>query len=195
MLDKVEDFAVMVSTSEFRNGMVLRIDGELLVMVEFDPYKPGKGAAVVRTRLKKVKTGAVIDRTFRSGDKVDDVRLERRKMQFLYKSDDIYFLMDNQTYDQFELTAETVGDAVRYLKENEVVDVLVTENGALSVELPIFVELAVAKADPGLRGDTVSGSTKPAVLETGASVQVPLFVERGDVLKIDTRTDAYVERV
>ncbi len=185
----------MVSTSEFRNGMVLRIDGDLFDMVEFEPFKPGKGAAVVRTRLKNVKTGAVIDRTFRSGDKVDDVRLERRKMPYLYKSDEIYFFMDNETYDQFELTAEIVGDAVKYLKENEVVDVLVAENNAIGVELPIFVKLAVTQADPGVRGDTVSGATKPAVLETGASVQVPLFVEPGDVLKIDTRTDAYVERV
>ncbi len=185
----------MVSTSEFRNGMVLRLDGDLFAMVEFEPFKPGKGAAVVRTRLKNVKTGAVIDRTFRSGDKVDDVRLERREMQYLYKSDDIYFFMDNETYDQFELMAETVGNALKYLKENEVVNVLVAENSAIGVELPIFVELTVTKADPGVRGDTVSGATKPAVLETGASIQVPLFVEPGDVLKVDTRTDVYVERV
>ena len=185
----------MIPTSEFRNGMVLRLDGELFFLVEFEPYKPGKGAAVVRTRLKRVKTGAVIDRTFRSGDKVEDVRLERRKMQYLYKSGDMYCVMDNQTYDQFELGAETVGDAVKYLKENEVVEVLVTESTPMSVELPIFVELAVAQTDPGVRGDTASGGTKPAVLETGATVQVPLFVETGNVLKIDTRTDTYVERV
>ena len=184
----------MASTSEFRNGMVLRLDGELFFMAEFEPYKPGKGASVVRTRLKSVKTGAVIDRTFRSGEKVEDVRLERRKMQFLYKSNDIYFFMDSETYDQFELTAEVVGDAVKYLKDNEGVDVLVAENIALGVELPIFVELAVVQTDPGLRGDTASGGTKPAVLETGATVQVPLFVETSNVLKIDTRTDTYVER-
>jgi elongation factor P len=116
-------------------------------------------------------------------------------MQYLYKSDDIYFFMDNETYDQFELMAETVGNALKYLKENEVVNVLVAENSAIGVELPIFVELTVTKADPGVRGDTVSGATKPAVLETGASIQVPLFVEPGDVLKVDTRTDVYVERV
>ncbi|MDP6777331.1 MAG: elongation factor P [Candidatus Latescibacteria bacterium] len=185
----------MVSTSEFRNGMVLRIEGELYNMVEYEHFKPGKGAAVVRTRLKSVKTGSVLDRTFRSGDKVDDVRLERRKMQFLYTSDDLYVFMDNKTYEQFELAKETVGDAVKYLKENEVLDVLIAENNALGVELPIFVELAVTKADPGVRGDTVSGATKPVVLETGASIQVPLFVETGDILKIDTRSDQYVERV
>ena len=184
----------MVSTSEFRNGMVLRIEGELYNMVDYEHHKPGKGAAVVRTRLKSVKSGQVIDRTFRSGDKVDDVRLERRKMQFLYASDNLYVFMDNKTYEQFELASETVGDAVKYLKENAVLDVLIAENRALGVELPIFVELAVTKADPGVRGDTVSGATKPVVLETGAALQVPLFVERGDILKIDTRTDQYVER-
>jgi elongation factor P len=175
--------------------MVLRQDGELYFMVEFEPFKPGKGAAVVRTRLKSVKTGAVIDRTFRSGDKVDDVRLERRKMQYLYKSDDFYHFMDSETYDQFALSEDTVGKALTYLKENEVVEVLVAENNAISVELPIFVELAVKETDPGVRGDTASGGSKPAVLETGATVQVPLFVEKGNILKVDTRTDTYVERV
>ena len=184
----------MVSTSEFRNGMVLKIDGQLFFMVEFDPFKPGKGAAVVRTRLKNVRTGATLDRTYRSGDKVDDVRLERRKMQFLYRSDDIYIFMDSETYDQMELAEDVVGDATRYLKENNIVDVLVAENNAINVELPIFVELAVTQTDPGLRGDTATGGSKPATLETGASVQVPLFVEQGDVLKIDTRTHTYVER-
>jgi elongation factor P len=184
----------MVSTSEFRNGMVLRIDGQLFFMVEFDPFKPGKGAAVVRTRLKNVRTGATLDRTYRSGDKVDDVRLERRKMQYLYRSDDIYIFMDSETYDQMELAADVVGDATRYLKENNIVDVLVAENNAINVELPIFVELAVTQTDPGLRGDTATGGSKPATLETGASVQVPLFVEKGNVLKIDTRTHTYVER-
>ena len=185
----------MVSTSEFRNGMVLRIDGELFFLSEFDPYKPGKGAAVVRTRLKNVRTGTTMDRTYRSGDKVEDVRLERRKMQYLYKSDDLFHFMDSENYDQFALPEETVGGATKYLKENEVVDVLVAENNAISVELPIFVSLEVKDTDPGLRGDTASGGSKPAVLETGATVQVPLFVERGNVLKIDTRTDTYVERV
>jgi len=184
----------MISTSEFRNGMVLRLEGQLFFLVEFDPYKPGKGAAVVRTRLKNVKTGAVIDRTYRSGEKLEDVRLERRQMQYLYKSDDLYHFMDNETFDQFGLDGDMVGDAVKYLKESESVDVLVAENAPLSVELPIFVELAVKQTDPGIRGDTASGGSKPAVLETGAMVQVPLFVETGDVLKIDTRTDTYVER-
>lgn len=175
--------------------MVLRLEGQLYFMIAFEPYKPGKGAAVVRTRLKGVKTGAVIDRTFRSGERVEDVRLERRKMQYLYRSSETYFFMDNETYDQFELDTKTVGDAVRYLKENQIVEVLVAEHNPLGVELPIFVALKVVQTGPGIRGDTASGGTKPAVLETGASVQVPLFVETGDVLKIDTRSDAYVERV
>ncbi len=175
--------------------MVLRLDGQLYSMIAFEPYKPGKGAAVVRTRLKSVKAGAVIDRTFRSGERVEDVRLERRKMRHLYRSSETYFFMDNETYDQFELDTKTVGDAVRYLKENQIVEVLVAEHNPLGVELPIFVALKVVQTDPGIRGDTASGGTKPAVLETGASVQVPLFIETGDILKIDTRSDAYVERV
>jgi elongation factor P len=184
----------MVSTSDFRSGMVLRIDGQLFWMAEFEHHKPGKGAAVVRTKLKNVKTGAVTDRTYRSGDKVDDVRLERRKMQFLYKGD-FFTFMDNESYEQFELNEDIVGDAVKYLKENEVCDVLVAEGLAIGVELPIFVQLVVTETDPGVRGDTASGGSKPALLETGASVQVPLFVEKGTTLKIDTRTDTYVERV
>ncbi len=175
--------------------MVLRLDGELFSMSEFEHFKPGKGASVVRTKLKNVKTGAVIDRTFRSGDKVEDVRLERRKMQYLYRSDALFTFMDNETYDQFELDEGTVGDTVKYLKENETCDVLVTENKAIGLELPIFVSLAVTQTDPGVRGDTASGGSKPATVGTGATVQVPLFVEQGDVLKIDTRTDTYVERV
>ncbi len=184
----------MVSTSDFRNGMVIRMDGELFWLSEFEHFKPGKGASIVRTKLKNVKSGAVLDKTYRSGDKVDDVRLERRKMQFLYKGE-FFTFMDNETYEQYELDAATVGDTVKYLKENEICDVLVTEGNAIAVELPIFVELLVTDTDPGVRGDTASGGSKPAQLETGASVQVPLFVEKGETLKIDTRTDTYVERV
>ena len=184
----------MVSTSDFRNGMVLRMEGQLYWMAEFEHFKPGKGAAVVRTKLKNVKTGAVIDKTYRSGDKVEDVRLERRKMQYLYKGD-FFTFMDNENYEQYELAEDTVGDAVKYLKENEVVDVLVAEGSAMAIEWPIFVELLVKDTDLGVRGDTASGGSKPARLETGASVQVPLFVEKGETLKIDTRTDTYVERV
>lgn len=184
----------MVSTSDFRNGMVIRFDGQLFFMADFEHFKPGKGAAVVRTKLKNVKSGSVIDKTFRSGDKVEDVRLEKRKCQYLYKQDTFHIFMDNQTYDQYDVTEETVGDALKLLKENEVVEVLIAEGISLGVELPIFVELKVDQTDPGLRGDTATGGTKPARVETGATVQVPLFVEIGDVLKIDTRTESYVER-
>lgn len=184
----------MVSTSDFRNGMVIRFDGQLFFMTQFEHFKPGKGASVVRTKLKNVKSGLVVDKTFRSGDKVDDVRLEKRKCQYLYKQDAFHIFMDNQTYDQYELTEETIGDAIKLLKENETVDVLIVEGAALGMELPIFVELKVDQTDPGLRGDTATGGTKPAHVETGATVQVPLFVEIGDVLKIDTRTESYVER-
>ena len=184
----------MVSTAQFRNGMVVRMDGHLFFMAEFEHFKPGKGASVVRTKLKNVKTGSVIDRTFRSGDKVEDVRLEKRKSQYLYQQDNFHFFMDSGTYEQYQVEAETVGSALKLMKENEAVEVLVAEGVALGVELPIFVELRVTQTDPGLRGDTATGGTKPAEVETGASVQVPLFVEIGDLLKIDTRTEAYVER-
>lgn len=184
----------MISTAQFRNGMVLRMDGQLFFMSEFEHFKPGKGASVVRTKLKNVKTGAVIDKTFRSGDKVEDVRLEKRKAQYLYQQDNFHFFMDEKTYEQYQVEADTVGGALKLLKENEVVEVLIAEGAALGVELPIFVELKVTQTDPGLRGDTATGGTKPAEVETGATVQVPLFVEIGDVLKIDTRTEAYVER-
>ena len=185
----------MVSTSDFRTGMVIRLNGQLFFMTEFEHFKPGKGAAVVRTKLKSVRSGAVIDKTFRSGDKVDDVRLEKRESQYLYRQDAFYIFMDARTYEQYEVPQETVGDAQKLLKESEMVEVLVAEGNALGVELPIFVELKVDQTDPGLRGDTATGGTKPARVETGATVQVPLFVEIGDVLKIDTRTQSYVERV
>lgn len=185
----------MVSTSQFRNGMALRIEGQLFFIFEFEHFKPGKGAAVVRTRLKNVKTGAVIDRTFRSGEKFEDVRVEKRKTQYLYKQDEFHIFMDNSTYEQYMVPAAVVGDAIKFLKENESVEVMIAEGIPLGVELPIFVELKIVQTDPGLRGDTATGGTKPALVETGATVQVPLFVETGNVLKIDTRTQAYVERV
>lgn len=185
----------MISTSQFRNGMALRLDGQLFFMVEFEHFKPGKGASVVRTRLKNVKSGNVIDRTFRSGDKVEDVRVEKRKTQYLYKQDEFHIFMDSATYEQYMVPAEVVGNASKFLKENENVEVMIAEGVALGIDLPIFVELKVTQTDPGLRGDTAQGGTKPAQVETGASVLVPLFVENGNILKIDTRTETYVERV
>ncbi len=185
----------MPDTSNFRNGFTMRIEGALYSIAEFQHVKPGKGGAFVRTKLKNVQTGAVIDRTFRSGDKVDEVRLEKREMQFLYSDGDIYHLMDQETYEQLDLPAEVIGDVAGLMKESETVFLLMAESQPISAELPNFVELAIAHTDPGLKGDTATGAVKPATLETGAVVMVPLFVNHDDVLKIDTRTGEYVERI
>lgn len=184
----------MVSTAEFRNGLVLNYEGNLYFIVEFQHVKPGKGVAFVRTRLKNVRTGAVITPTFRSGDKVEDVRLERREMQYLYASDGFLHFMDTRSYEQIQLTEDAVRNAKPYLKENDTVEILMTDAGALGVEVPTFAYLAVTHTEPGIRGDTATGATKPATLETGLIVQVPLFINVGEKLKIDTRTGTYVER-
>ena len=165
----------MISTSEFRNGLVIRFDGELYTMVEFQHVKPGKGGAFVRTKLKNVKTGRVIDHTFRSGEKVDDIRLENKKVQYLYRSEDEFVFMDLNTYDQISVPEDVVGEAAKFMKETMEVEMLFNGKDPLGVELPIFVELQVAKTDPGVRGDTASGGTKPAILETGATIQVCLL--------------------
>ncbi|MDM7925818.1 MAG: elongation factor P [bacterium] len=185
----------MVSTSEFRNGLVMLLEGDLYSIVEFQHVKPGKGGAFVRTRIKNVKTGRVLDKTFRSGDKVEDVRLETRTFQFLYKSDRDYTFMDSVTYDQVTLTEDVVGDGHIYMKENLEVEIVYHGDTPIGVNIPNFVDLKIVKTDPGLKGDTVSGATKPATVESGAVVQVPLFLSEGTVIKVDTRTGIYVERV
>jgi len=185
----------MVSTSEFRNGLVIRFEGELYTMVEFQHVKPGKGGAFVRTRLKNVKTGRVLDRTFRSGEKVEDIRLEKRSAQFLYKGDGEFIFMDTTTYDQISVSDKVVGGAAKFIKEGMEVEILFHGKEPIGVDVPIFVELKVVKADPGVKGDTASGGSKPATLETGAVIQVPLFLEEGEIVKVDTRTGSYVERV
>lgn len=185
----------MATTSEFRNGMVIRLEGELFTIVEFQHVKPGKGMGFVRTRLKNVRTGAVLDRTFRSGEQVEEVRLERREMQFLYRSDDMLYFMDTETYEQFSVPVEAAGDAVLFLKEGDTASVLMDGDTPVGVEVPYFVELKVVETEPGVRGDTATGGSKPAKLETGLVVQVPLFVEEGDTVKVDTRTREYIERV
>ena len=185
----------MADTSDFRNGFTLNLEGVLFSIVEFQHVKPGKGGAFVRTKLKNIATGAVVDRTFRSGDKVDEVRIEKREMQFLYSEDDTYHFMDSETYEQTAIGKDVVGSAADFLKENEIAYVLVTDGKPLGVDLPNFVELTVTHTEPGVRGDTAQGSVKPATVETGAVISVPLFVERGTRLKIDTRTGEYVERV
>ncbi len=186
----------MADTSDFRNGMVIELDGELYQIVYFQHVKPGKGGAFVRTKLKQVFGGGVVDRTFRAGEKVDEVRLVRRPMQYSYTDGQLYYFMDAETYEMTPLPAAAIGEAqLRYLMENMEVEALTREGKVLAVELPQFVELEVAETDPGIRGDTATGGTKPATLVTGAVVQVPLFIEEGEVIRVDRTEDKYVERV
>jgi len=185
----------MPSTNEFRNGLKVELEGEPFVIVEFQHVKPGKGGAFVRTKLKNLKTGRVIDRTFRSGESLGDPEVDQREMQFLYRDGDMFNFMDTGTFEQTALAREKLGDSVRWLKEEMVVSILFYRGDAISIELPTFVELAIRKTEPGVRGDTAAGGTKPAELETGATVNVPLFLNEGAVLKIDTRTGEYIERV
>ncbi len=184
----------MISTNDFRTGLTIELDGEVYAVVDFQHVKPGKGSAFVRSKLRNVKTGFTIERTFRAGEKVPRAHIEYREMQFLYSSGEDNFFMDTSTYEQINLNDEKLGDNKKYLKENMVIGVQVYEGAPIGVELPNSVELAVTDTDPGLRGDTASGGTKPATLETGAVVQVPLFVSIGDVIRVDTRTGQYLER-
>ena len=185
----------MISTSQFKTGMTIELDGNLFSIVDFQHVKPGKGGAFVRTKLKNVKTGAVIDRTFRAGEKVELAHIDRRRMQFLYRDPDHYYFMDTQNYEQMALALVQMGDTPSYLKEGAVVEVEMYEGAPIGLELPVAVELEVKQTDPGLRGDTATGGTKPATLETGLVVQVPLFVQVGDVIKVDTRTGEYLTRM
>ena len=185
----------MYSTPDFRKGLKIEINGEPFIIVEFQHVKPGKGGAFVRTTLKSLITGNVIDKTFRAGEKVNKPDLEEKEMQYLYESDGEFHFMDNETYEQSFLTEAQLGDARNYLQENITVTVLFHNGKPIGVEAPIFVELKVAATEPGVRGDTAAGGTKPAKLETGMTVQVPLFINEGDTLKIDTRTGKYVERL
>jgi elongation factor P len=186
----------VASTADFRNGMTLSIDGTLFTIVYFQHVKPGKGGAFVRTKLKNVLTGAVVEKTYRAGEKVDEVRLERRPVQYSYADGDIYYFMDQQTYEMFPLARKVIGeDQLVYLKENMECEGLVHGDDIIAVELPYFVELEVVETDPGVRGDTATGGTKPAKLETGAIVQVPLFLNQGEVIRVDRREDKYIERV
>ena len=186
----------MATTAEFRNGLVLEIEGTLYQIVYFQHVKPGKGGAFVRTKLKNILTGAVIDRTYNAGERVTDVRLERRPIQFSYVDGHFYHFMDMQTYDDIMLNEDVIGASqLRYLKEGMECEGLVHDGRVLQVELPVFVELTVTRTDPGTRGDTATGGTKPAQLETGATVQVPLFIEEGQVIRVDRREDKYLTRV
>jgi elongation factor P len=189
-----EEFDAVITTADFRNGSRLELDGQPYYIVEFQHVKPGKGGAFVRTKLKGYKTGNVIDRTFRSGEKFDEPNLEECDMQFLYNAGEEYAFMDISSFEQFTYLKTQLGENVDLLKENTVVKILLYHDEPIAVELPVFMELKVVETDPGIRGDTASGGTKLAVVETGASVKVPLYLESGEVIKIDTRTRTYVER-
>jgi elongation factor P len=185
---------MQVSTAEFRKGLKIELDGTPYTIVDFQHVKPGKGGAFVRTKLKHLRLGTVVDRTFRSGEKFGLVDFEQKPAQFHYRDDRFHF-MSLETFDQISLGLEEVGDAADYLKETTEVEILYLNGAPFGVQLPTFAELSVVKTDPGVRGDTVSGGSKPATLETGAVVSVPLFINEGDVLKVDTRTGTYIERV
>lgn len=184
----------MISSNDFRTGVTIELDGGVWQVVDFQHVKPGKGSAFVRTKLKNVKTGAVVERTFNAGEKVPKAHIDRREMQFLYESDGAFNLMDNETYEQIALAGDQLGDARRFLKENMNIGVLFFQGIVIGVDIPNSVELEVVETDPGIRGDTATGGTKPAKLETGYVVRVPLFINIGDVLRIDTRSGEYIER-
>ncbi len=184
----------MISTTDFRTGLTFVLEGEVVQLNEFQHVKPGKGAAFVRCKLKNVKTGAVVEKTFRPGEKFPKAHIERKEMQYLYKEGDSWVFMDTETYDQVTLPESLLEDAPKYLKENMTTGILFYQEQIIGLDLPKQVELAVVETDPGIKGDTASGGSKPATLETGLTVQVPFFVNEGDVLIVDTRTGAYVSR-
>jgi elongation factor P len=182
------------ATSEFRKGLKIELEGEPYIIVDFQHVKPGKGGAFVRTKLKSLISGNVIDRTYRSGEKVDTPALEEKTMQYLYREEDTYHFMDTETYEQLVLTGKQLGDNSSFLQENVEVEILLHNGQPIGVELPTFVELKIVQTDPGFKGDTAAGATKPAQLETGAVIQVPLFLNEGDTIKVNTRTGEYIER-
>ena len=185
----------MPTTSEFRKGFKIEMNGEPFIIVEFLHVKPGKGAAFVRTKLKSMLTGMILEHTFRAGERVKSPDIEEKEVQYLYRDGENYYFMDKESYWQFELNENQLGDSKDFLQENVTLTVLFHNNNPVGVQLPTFVELRIDRTEPGVRGDTASGGTKPARLESGAVVQVPLFLEEGDIIKIDTRTGEYIERV
>ena len=185
----------MISAGDFRNGITLEIEGNVFQIMEFQHVKPGKGAAFVRTKLKNIKSGGVVEKTFRPTEKCPQAHIERKEMQYLYSDGDLYHFMDVETYDQIALSEDQVGETLKFVKENEMVKILSHNNEVFAMEPPLFVELEITETEPGFKGDTSTGATKPATVETGALVYVPLFVEIGDVIKIDTRTGEYLSRV
>jgi elongation factor P len=185
---------VLISTNDFRTGLTIELEGDIFQVIDFQHVKPGKGAAFVRSKLRNMRTGAVVDRNFNAGEKVPKARIDRREVQFLYNDGKDFNFMDMESYDQITISAEQLGDAVKYLKENMIIQVLTFQEKSIGVEMPNFVELEVVETSPGISGATASGGSKPATLETGAVVQVPFFINVGDKLQIDTRTGNYIKR-
>jgi elongation factor P len=185
----------MISTADFRNGIVVIQDGNLMELVEFQHVKPGKGGAFVRTKMKNVLTGRVLERTFRAGEKMEEARIETQTWQYLYHDGDLYHFMHPDSYEQIAVGNEVIGDAQQFLKENDTVSLAFHDGSAIKIALPASVALTITKCDPGVQGDRAQGGTKPATLETGATVQVPLFINEGETIKVDTRTGDYIERV
>lgn len=184
----------MISSNDFRNGVTIELDGVLYQVIEFQHVKPGKGSAFVRTKLKNLQTGGVVDRTFNAGERVPSARVEKREMQFLYNTEDDYTFMDTENFEQLTLHKADIGDSVRFLKENMICYVVLYKGNSIGVDLPNSVDLKILETEPGFKGDTATGGTKPAKLETGAVVKVPLFIEQGEVVTVDTRTGQYLGR-
>ena len=185
----------MISAGEFRNGVTFELEGNVFQIVEFQHVKPGKGAAFVRTKLKNVITGGVVEKTFRPTEKMPKAHIERKDYEYLYSDGDLYYFMDQESYEQMPLNGDQLGDSLKFVKENMVVKVLSYKGNVFGVEPPTFVELEVTETEPGFKGDTSTGATKPATLETGATIMVPLFVDQHDFIRVDTRTGEYMERV
>ncbi|HEY9575922.1 MAG TPA: elongation factor P [Lachnospiraceae bacterium] len=185
----------MISAGDFRNGITLEIDGNVVQILEFQHVKPGKGAAFVRTKLRNIISGGVVEKTFRPTEKFPAARIERVEMQYLYSDGDLFHFMNTENYEQIALSQESVGDSLKFVQENEMVKVCSYNGNVFAIEPPLFVELEITDTEPGFKGDTAQGATKPAVVITGATVYVPLFVEQGDKIKIDTRTGEYLSRV
>ena len=185
----------MVSAGVFRNGITVEMEGNVFQIIEFQHVKPGKGAAFVRTKLKNIINGGVVEKSFRPTEKFPQARIDRKDMQYLYSDGDLFNFMDTETYDQIALNAEAVGDALKFVKENEMVKICSYNGNVFAIEPPLFVELEITDTEPGFKGDTATGATKPAIVETGAKVMVPLFVENGEKIKIDTRSGEYLSRV
>ena len=185
----------MISAGDFRNGITIELDNNIYQIIEFQHVKPGKGAALVRTKLKNVKSSGVVEKSFRPTEKFPQARIDRKDMQYLYSDGDLYYFMDTESYEQIALGADAIGDTLKFVKENEMCKICSHNGSVFSVEPPLFVELEITETEPGFKGDTATGASKPAIVETGAQIYVPLFVDQGDKVKIDTRTGEYLSRV